>query len=869
MPTGPANSNYIIPTLTLSDTFYEWYTLTNNEVIDKLNRLKVYQIAGASGISASQGDDGIATVTIDTVIPGDHTFTGNITFDGNVTTVNTNLITIDDYNLVLGAVNSSGGTGGTSDTIITDAGGGGIVIAGACGDKYFLWKSFDGGRTYTAWRISDSLAFAGDAKLYSATNKFVLSEGSDSAPASKMLVSTHSNGLTIDIETYFDSPGKTYGAMSFFSDGSSRIINSSMIKRFEGITYAASVGITFGMVVRHDVATNGVTLALANNGINAESLGVVVGVNGTAETVDVSTIGYISGNFASAIESSDLATSLGTGEFYFLSSTESGKITKTAPSQTGTIRKPILYALGSDKAMVMNYVGNKNVDIDSLFSKLNASTVIIKHEPNLFSLGDSVRFEEGQTSASMPYGTYVKASNNSPEQAEALGIISKINYGGNSAASLMTVSGYIDLSQSGITFVPGSVYFLSSENGKLTVEPPISVGTVRKPMLVAVTPSAAIVQNYVGILVTTGSDISRTSTNISSTEPNNKLINGNFNFWQRGTTFSYRNPNTEPDRYNADRWKLVNSGGTTGDRLGISVNRVRLALGDLKGSNVYSKYGLEMQIGTGGFANNSQTYLFQRVEGLENLPKGLATVSFYAKSTTSLAKLGVSLRRDFGGGTAPDYTDVAEKNYQRFPGFVMNVPTQWTKFSHTFSLTDVEGGLIGSCGNDGPEIQFYVRAGESLVGKKDITEEINPNIAGTSSYSIYIAQVQLESGAGSNSFELVDDTTEFNKCRRYYQTNAGGTTLATPFRAYTDGSISFTTTTNQDAFYVSSGDMLSVRFPVRIRSPIYTLNTKASDNLFGNLFNTPAIHADGFWASRKNTGIGNEQFIYYEAEAEL
>ena len=75
MPTGPANSNYIIPQLTLADTFYEWYTLTNGEIIDKLNRIKVYEVDGATGIAVNQGDDGVATVYIDTVIPGDHTFT--------------------------------------------------------------------------------------------------------------------------------------------------------------------------------------------------------------------------------------------------------------------------------------------------------------------------------------------------------------------------------------------------------------------------------------------------------------------------------------------------------------------------------------------------------------------------------------------------------------------------------------------------------------------------------------------------------------------------------------------------------------------------------------------------------------------------
>ena len=366
MPTGPASINYIIPQLTLSDTFYEWYNLTNSDIIDKLNRLKVYELAGNTGIGISVADDGVNTIYLNTVVPGDHTFTGNITFDGTVTTVNTNLITIDDYNLVLGAVGSDGGTGGTSDNIITNAGGGGIVIAGACGDKYFLWKAFDGGKTYTAWRISDSLAFAGDAKLYSGNNKFVFSEGADNTPSSRMIVSTYSGGETIDIESYFESVGTTFGNLSLLKDGSSRLINGSIVKRFNtpsgGIT---GIGLTFGMVVKHDIPTNGVTLAIANNAVNAESIGIAVNLNTDSNYVDVNLLGYVTGDFSSCIASQDSDVSLGTGEFYFLSDVEAGKITKIPTQTTGRVRKPILYALGSTAAMVMNYVGAKNVDYDA------------------------------------------------------------------------------------------------------------------------------------------------------------------------------------------------------------------------------------------------------------------------------------------------------------------------------------------------------------------------------------------------------------------------------------------------------------------------------------------------------------------------
>lgn len=862
MPTGPASSTYIIPNLTLSDTFYEWYSVTNNEIIDKLNRIKVYEIAGASGIGVSMADNGVATVFVDTIIPGDHTFTGNITFDGNVTTVNTNLITIDDYNLVLGAVGSNGGTGGTSDAIITNAGGGGIVIAGTSGDKYFLWKAFDAGRTYTAWRISDSLAFANDAKFYSDNNKFVFAEGSDNSPASELRIKTHSGGGTIDVETYFASSGLTHPNINFLSDGSSRMINSSIVKRFDSITNIAAIGLTFGMVVRHNPTIGGITLAIADSAVNAESFGIAVGIDSTNQYVDVNTLGYVTGNFANAIASIDAASSLGTGEFYFLSAVDAGKITKTAPSITGNIRKPILYALGGDKAMVMNYVGNKVVDIDTLYSKLNASTVVIKHEPNYFAIGDVVRFEEGITSDSLPHGSYVKASCNNVEEAEALGIISKIGYAGNSAASLMTVSGYIDFSTAGITLTPGTVYFLGNEEGSISATPPITINTVRKPMMVAISPIAGIVQNYVGLIINTNTD---TGTSIlipqSGSGFKNKLINGNFDFWQRGTTFTYKNPISEPNRYNADRWKLINSGGTTADRLDVSVNRIPLGLGDLKNSSAYSQYGLELAVGTGGYSGDSQTYLFQRIEGIEHFPSGYATISFYAKASIANAKLGVSFRRDFGGGTAPDYaTTGVEVNSQKKMGFVMFVPTEWARFTHTFSLPDSSGGILGASGTDGPEIQFFIRAGADLVGE-DVTEGINPNIAGVPNYTIQLAQVQFEYGQNASPFELNDKTSEFARCQRYYQT----TNVNTPFALVTDNNAAITS--DVDSILTPSGfSTISVRYPVDIRdAATSTVNIKK--DLISVTLGTTQKSTKGFRNTR--TPSTNDIFINYQVESEL
>jgi len=846
--TTPANSNYIIPPLTLSDTFYEWYKLTNDEVIDKLNRIKVYTLAGNTGIGISLASDGVATVFLAETVPGNHTFTGNITFNGTVTTVNTNLVTIDDYNLVLGAVGAS--DGGTNDTVITTAGGGGLIIAGSSGNKYFLWKETEGSRAYPAWRISDALAFTGDARFYSNNNTFRFIEGSASTPASSLRINTYATGITVDLQTSFANPGLTYTNINFLSDGSSRMIDSSLIKRFTSVTNISAIGITFGSVVRHDPITGGLTLAQANNVNNAESIGIAVGVNSSAQIVDVNLLGYVGGTFSSVIASSDAATSLGTGEFYFLSASEPGKITKTSPSNTDEVRKPILYALGSNKAMVMNYVGNKIANIDTLHSKLAASTIIINHNPNFFTVGDVVRFEEGVTSASRPYGSYVKANASGPEFAEALGVVSKTSYGGNSASSLLTISGFIDLAGMGSTLSPGMVYYLSTNPGKLTDTPPIGIGSVRKPMLVAISPNTAIVQNYVGIVNSTPGAVS-TSTAITEGTVGfrNKLINGNFDIWQRGTTFSYKTT-ADADRYCADRWKLVNSGASNADKLSVQVNRVALPLGILPNSNVYSKYALEFDVGTGGYGANSETYLFQRVEGIEHLPSGFATISFYAKASDSRAKLGVGFRRDFGGGTAPD----GLTSMQRVAGPVFDIPAdRWTKITHTFTLPDSNGGVVGLNGNDGPEIRFYLRAGTTFAGK-DVASAIDPNIPGAANYKIQIAQVQLEEGMAATPFFDPDPQTELNRCMRYYQT----TSNSVPFRNLTS---SFSS--SQDSIVVNT-TVISPRYSVPIRngsSSTVSLLNNASVTFTGLTYGN-----NGFRASRTGT---TEINIHYQVESEL
>ena len=47
---GVEDTSYQIPDLNANTTFYDWVVKENDEIIEKLNLLKVYGVAGSTGI---------------------------------------------------------------------------------------------------------------------------------------------------------------------------------------------------------------------------------------------------------------------------------------------------------------------------------------------------------------------------------------------------------------------------------------------------------------------------------------------------------------------------------------------------------------------------------------------------------------------------------------------------------------------------------------------------------------------------------------------------------------------------------------------------------------------------------------------------
>lgn len=205
----------------------------------------------------------------------------------------------------------------------------------------------------------------------------------------------------------------------------------------------------------------------------------------------------------------------------------------------------------------------------------------------------------------------------------------------------------------------------------------------------------------------------------------NYLINGNFNIWQRGTSFSA----STTDEYTADRWLMAKSGAT------VAVSRQAFTLGqtDVPNSPIYYLQAVCS-------VANSNTRLEQRIENLWQFSGGNYTLSFYAKAA-SAKTFFVNVTQNFGtSGSASIETNVGD----------VALTTSWQKFTVSFSVPSMTGKTVGAGHYLGIEIR-------------------DPEVAG-STFTLDIAQVQLEKGNVATEFEYRHIADELVLCQRYYRT---------------------------------------------------------------------------------------------------
>lgn len=225
--------------------------------------------------------------------------------------------------------------------------------------------------------------------------------------------------------------------------------------------------------VRYDGANY--VKAQANTASNAESIGVVTVASATEFTLTMA--GLV-----------DLSTSslpyvpLTAGDVYFLSHTTSGEASQTEPSAINHVSKPVMVAVSTTEGWVLPYRGELlNGGVSPAAGGGGGNSVAINIVGHGFSTNDVIRVNGTNT--------YTKAYADSATNAEAVGIVEKVD---NDNFILYT-EGYMG-TLSGLT--ANTLYYLTDDPlavTQLVTTKPTTAGAYDKPMLYTVDTGAGFV----------------------------------------------------------------------------------------------------------------------------------------------------------------------------------------------------------------------------------------------------------------------------------------------------------------------------------------------------------------------------------------
>lgn len=220
----------------------------------------------------------------------------------------------------------------------------------------------------------------------------------------------------------------------------------------------------------------------------------------------------------------------------------------------------------------------------------------------------------------------------------------------------------------------------------------------------------------------------------------NKIINGNFDIWQRA------NSQTLTGFGSDDRWMNNNVGCTKTH----SKQVFPLGQTEVPGNPTYfSRTVVVNVVGASNYVQKTQS-----IEDVKTLSGKTCTLSFWAKAD-STKNISVDLIQYMGTGGSPS-APVDGIGLQ-----LVNLTSTWKKYSITVDIPSVAGKTIGTDGNDHLRLRIFFNAGTTYSA-------ISANL-GQQSGTFDIAQVQLEEGSVATDFEQRPFGLELYLCQRYFQ----------------------------------------------------------------------------------------------------
>jgi hypothetical protein len=222
----------------------------------------------------------------------------------------------------------------------------------------------------------------------------------------------------------------------------------------------------------------------------------------------------------------------------------------------------------------------------------------------------------------------------------------------------------------------------------------------------------------------------------------NKIINGDFQFWQYATSQTISGFGSD------DRWANQNVGSTKTHSL------INFALGQtsVPGNPFY----FSRTVVTSVAGANNYCFKSQRIESVQTLSGRLATVSFWAKADAP-KNIAVEFYQTFGTGGSPSASVTG------IGVTTCALTTVWQKFSFTVQIPSIAGMVFGANNDHYLGFNFWFDAGS--------TSNPRTNNLGQQSGTFDISHVSLVDGDATQEadpFSPRHQQQELALCQRYY-----------------------------------------------------------------------------------------------------
>jgi hypothetical protein len=216
----------------------------------------------------------------------------------------------------------------------------------------------------------------------------------------------------------------------------------------------------------------------------------------------------------------------------------------------------------------------------------------------------------------------------------------------------------------------------------------------------------------------------------------NKIINGDFGIWQRGTSFT---PSAAWN-YNADRFAMYCAG--SGHTPVVSRQTFTPGTAPVAGyEGLYFWRYSQAAAGSGNTTNN----IAQRIENVQTFANQQVTLSFWGKADASRTVTSEFYQEFGSGGSVGVTTSIGSHSFT----------TSWQRFTATVTVPSISGKTVGT--NSYLTLQFILPTGVAQT--------------------IDIWGLQVEAGSVATAFQTATGTLqgELAACQRYYwRTTASG-----------------------------------------------------------------------------------------------